>query len=71
MENLVCMKAMPMSNLRNTWRVKAVNRLIWVVRTSKIPIGSLTTYIGVQGIYIRYRHIFYEKETMTQMNVIK
>jgi len=41
------MKAMPASNLRNTWSVKIVNYLIWAIRTCKIPLGSLVTHIGV------------------------
>jgi len=34
MEKLTVYAAMPTSNLRNTWSVKVVNYLIWVIRTS-------------------------------------
>jgi len=40
------MKAMPTSTLRNTWSVKVVSYLIWLLRTCKI---QLATHIGVEG----------------------
>jgi len=37
---LVCMKAMLMSSFKNTWSIKVVNCLIWVVRIFKITFGN-------------------------------
>jgi len=46
-KDLVCMKAVPTSNFRNTWSVKVVNHLILVIRTCKTPLGSLVTNLVV------------------------
>jgi len=41
------MKAMPMSDLRNTRSVKVVKHFIWIVCICKIPLGSLATHLGI------------------------
>ena len=52
-EHLLFMKGMQTNNLRITWSVEIMDYLIRVIRSCKIPLGSLATDIGVWGLYAR------------------